>query len=130
MKKLSSSGFTLIELLVVVVIIGILAGIAYPSYTQYVIRANRTEAQAYLLELAQRQQRQLMDSRTYASSEADLNASKSAGVSKNYSIAVQAGGTPPTFTITATPNSGTPQAGDGTLSVDQTGAKTWSGGAW
>ena len=46
-------GFTLPEMLVVVAIIGILAGIAYPSYVQNVNRANRAEAKSFLLQNAQ-----------------------------------------------------------------------------
>ncbi|WP_343805514.1 type IV pilin protein [Marinobacterium maritimum] len=46
-------GFTLIELMIVVVILGILATIAYPSYLEYVNEARRSEARSNLLELAQ-----------------------------------------------------------------------------
>jgi type IV pilus assembly protein PilE len=50
-------GVTLLELLIVVVIISILAAIAYPNYRQYITRAKRTEAKAALLQIATQQER-------------------------------------------------------------------------
>ncbi len=50
-------GFTLIELMIGVAIIGILAGIAYPSYLKQVQKSNRSDAKVELNETAQRLQR-------------------------------------------------------------------------
>ncbi|MDO9313458.1 MAG: type IV pilin protein [Burkholderiaceae bacterium] len=46
-------GFTLIELMITVAIVGVLAGIAYPSYREYIDRSRRSEAQGFLMEAAQ-----------------------------------------------------------------------------
>lgn len=56
MKK-KQCGFTLIELMIVVVIIGVLASVAYPAYTDSVRKGRRAQARAALLELMQQQER-------------------------------------------------------------------------
>lgn len=63
----SMRGFTLLEIMIVVAIVGILAAIAVPSYTNYVMRGKRVVAKAVLTEVASRQENFYTDRRQYAS---------------------------------------------------------------
>ena len=124
-------GFSLIELMMVVAIVGILAAIAYPSYSNSVIKSTRAAAQSYLMELAQAQQKYFNDARTYAPDEATLNFSTPDRVDSGYTIGFTVvAGPPAAFTVAATPRAGSRQAGDGVLAIDSSGAKTRDGDAW
>lgn len=52
-----SQGFTLIEVLITVVIVGVLAGVAYPAYTEHVKKTHRSHIAAVLVEEAQKLER-------------------------------------------------------------------------
>ena len=53
------------ELMIVVVIIGIMAAIAYPNYRDFAARAKRNEAKALLLEIAQNEERFYLQNSRY-----------------------------------------------------------------
>lgn len=60
-------GFTLVELLVVVAVVGILAAIAVPQYSDYVTRSKLAEATATLSEHRVKMEQYFQDNRTYVS---------------------------------------------------------------
>lgn len=126
------SGFTLIEMMIVVVVVGVLALVAYPAYQSSTIKANRAEAKSYLLDVAQKQQLYFNDSRTYAETALELNSIAPERVARNYLVTfdVSTIDPPPTFEITATPIAGTRQANDGALTIDSSGDKTHNGESW
>jgi type IV pilus assembly protein PilA len=76
-----TAGFTLIELLIVVVIIGILALIAIPKFSNTKGKANVTKLKADLRNLATAQEAYFYDNTTYTTNQTALNVSVSGGVS-------------------------------------------------
>ena len=117
-----STGFSLVELLVTIMVIGILAAVAFGSYQSHIRKGRRADAQAFLMDLVQRQQQYFTDSRAYATDVATLNNPVPASLSSFYTVQVATAATPPTFTITATAVGS--QLSDGNLTINNSGAKT------
>ncbi|MDH3621629.1 MAG: prepilin-type N-terminal cleavage/methylation domain-containing protein [Gammaproteobacteria bacterium] len=58
-------GITLIELMIVVVVISILAAVAFPNYQEFSARAKRNEAKSALLQIAVNQERFYMNNNAF-----------------------------------------------------------------
>lgn len=131
-----SRGFTLIELLIAVAIVGILAAIAYPSYTQYIIDSRRVDAQQALVSFATAMERWRAQNMTYtgaATGGADTGAPVATlfpstapvdGSDAYYNLTIAAAAVN-SFTLRATPVNGTSQEGDGYLELLSDGRKRW-----
>jgi len=130
MNKISISrqqqGFSLIEVMIVVAIIGLLSAVAYPSYSKYVVSSKRTDAQRALIEYAQSMERYFTANGRYSTAAAGTTCGGTAPSAVSlYTLSCVA--TDTTFTVTATPTTGTGQASDGNQTLTNTGAKT---GTW
>jgi type IV pilus assembly protein PilE len=137
-------GFTLVELMVTVAVVAILAALAVPSYSSYVVRSKRAEAKTVILQAAQFMERNYTQAGCYNSQIScaptpgaatvlppTLSQSPTTGLA-NYTIALAA--TPQSFTLTAAPcgaTSGTcagfTDPDCGSLSLDNAGTKGASG---
>jgi type IV pilus assembly protein PilE len=125
-------GVTLIELMIVVVVVGILAAIAYPSYQAQVLRAHRAEGKAELMRYAQSLEQCFTLHNRYDDAACTvLDAPQDSLPSGFYSIAiVNATLTRNFFALTATPqNAQTADVLCGVLGYNSMGAKTSLGAA-
>jgi len=119
-------GFTLIEVMIVVVIIGILAAIAYPSYSEQVRQSRRADATSGLLNVAQQLERCFTQFNAYNNAACNVPATSPEGhydIAANFPAANQ-------FTLVATPAAGSPQASDArclTFTLTQAGVQTATG---
>ena len=135
-------GFTLMELIITMIIVAILAAIAFPSYTSYLQRGRRSEAQQLIASIANRETQYLLDSRMYTNviGATGLNANTErftctpAGAPTvctnlyyNVTVAVDNAVTPPTYTVTGTAIGS--QVPDGNLTLNQSGTKERKVGA-
>ena len=92
-------GFTLIELMIVVVIVSLLAAVAYPSFMSQIRKSRRSDAIAEMSLLQQAQERWRANNPAYTT----LSATSQGGY---YALASAAGGVAAsTYTVTATAQS-------------------------
>ncbi len=132
LRKNTHSGFSLIELMIAVALVGILGMVAYPSYVNYVERTNRTDAMETLTEIMNQQQKFALRQRRYATDLTELGYAASPVITARalYSIsaAACAGSTIQRCVILTAAAQGT-QAGDGAITLNSRGEKTWNGNA-
>lgn len=106
------NGFTLVELMVTVAILGIIAGIAYPSFTSYAQKGRRSEAISKLLELQMAQERYRVKQAAPIYADSMTKLVGAATLTTTYYSYALSGVTATAFTVTATPVSPGAQASD------------------
>lgn len=130
-----SEAFTLIELMITVVVVAILAAIAYPSYERHIMRGRRSQAEQLMGHIAMREEQYMLDARAYTATigTGGLNVTADgwtcAATCANgfYTVAVAPqSGPPPTYSITAQATGS--QSSDGNLTLGSDGSRSRSAG--
>jgi type IV pilus assembly protein PilE len=126
------NGFTLVELLIAVAIVSILAVVALPSYTDFIARSNRTEAQRELLRIANIQEQFYVDTREYTADMIALGLDNDPFITENSYYSIDATLANGDFVLTATALE--PQKSNDSicqvLSVSNTGKKLPADVCW
>lgn len=122
-------GLSLIELMVAVAIMLILTTIAYPLYSDYTMRARRSEGRVMLLNAASREERFYSDNNEYtATIGAGGLGTSSTSENGYYTLSVGGlGANNQTFTLTATPTTFT-DTDCGSLTLSNVGVRGSAGG--
>ena len=117
-------GVTLIELMIVVVVVSILAAVAYPNYQEFSARAKRNEARAALLRLAINQERFYLNNNTFTATLSDVGFGSNITETGYYQLAISSANAS-NFTATATYRHGGKEATKClTFTIDGRGNKT------
>ncbi|HEY4963152.1 MAG TPA: prepilin-type N-terminal cleavage/methylation domain-containing protein [Candidatus Saccharimonadales bacterium] len=127
-KKSNSKGFTLIELLIVIIIIGILAAIAFVAYSGTQNKAHQAAAQSTLSEVGNKLGEYNSDNGNYPTTQASFNTWLASATGGN-NTTLAATFVTPDYTYTPSPascdNSATPCTG---YTIDANKAQ-WNGSA-
>ena len=135
-RRHRQAGLTLVELMVTVAVLVILAGLAYPMYTNLVLKSRRSEARVALSDLAMAEQRFFTVNGRFGSAAqlgtaytdtiGEMTDRNADGTPDYYSLAVVSSTT--SFSITATATGR--QADDGSctaFTINQLGARSATG---
>lgn len=133
-----NKGYSLMELMITVAIVGLLASVAYPSYTNFIANSNRGAGQADLMALAAAMERHKAAAFTYNGAAEgggntgspavfrDYSPSSEPEADKKYDLTIDSvSATGTSYVLRARPVSGTVQAGDGDLFYFSDGRKAW-----
>ena len=126
LSKVSTRGFTLIELMIVVLIVAIIAAVAVPIYSDYIVRSNRADAADQITAVMNQQERFQTRNRRYSDDLTDLGYQVANALPSEQGLYTVSSGACPGESIndcvlvTATPAPG-PQINDGALSLDSRG---------